>query len=677
MDNLYEADMHEQWKDSLMGVQFWEDATRDAERLARNETQALVTRPTDQLPQRTAQSPSKKAVQTAVTSSPEKSPIKSEASQSPKKSRFQLSQLASFNSLRLRSIIHPSPAGTDTANSPDKSQKGSKKGSLHIPKLPSLKTLSLKRRGPILASTSGIIQVEKTTRPSILSPSTFLPPEPPESPIPPMPKAPRPAFRTLYRGPSATNMDIAPPSAPKDSQRFGTMAPGYLSKASFQEWLDRESDTHPETEAPPHSVSHSSRISLMACLNKGGSWDVIPQSKSVLELNMFFDAIKTCPERDDDLDDDPTIDEGTMADEVTMVGKAVTTDHDLASATRNTTIVDKATMTDFDIEGSSSDHFFTGKTAAETDDITKSDATIEANVPVLKESAAEQATANDEYTKGKAAVHDWDLYGPSVIRKEDLPIFDAPRYPDQEVMMEVAAPKAAKLIDKAMDAIYETATDDQATDHSTKKPEDGIIITILSVEQMRPLTEFRNLRELKLTGMMKSYQPIIWQTVWMNPQLTTLELEMAVGLEIKPLGPSGWKPIKNGWVMSVKSCAPPVYHGYSGNGEISHRIGYGEYLDKFCIERAKRLTLTGFAVDGDPFGMWFRNLKDVHFKRNCIDCGFWLPRAQRDVRVRHSNEYGVARGADGPSEAGSVVELGEEALAELTAAVRGLGVLRM
>jgi hypothetical protein len=41
MDNMYEADMHKQWNDSLLGVRFWEDATRYAERLARRETQGM------------------------------------------------------------------------------------------------------------------------------------------------------------------------------------------------------------------------------------------------------------------------------------------------------------------------------------------------------------------------------------------------------------------------------------------------------------------------------------------------------------------------------------------------------------------------------------------------------------------------------------------------------------
>lgn len=55
--------------------------------------------------------------------------------------------------------------------------------------------------------------------------------------------------------------------------------------------------------------------------------------------------------------------------------------------------------------------------------------------------------------------------------------------------------------------------------------------------------ELQDLRVLKLTGIMHFYQLIIWQTVWINPQLATLQLEMAVGLDFKkPVGPSGWGP---------------------------------------------------------------------------------------------------------------------------------------
>ncbi|KAJ9489122.1 hypothetical protein VN97_g4158, partial [Penicillium thymicola] len=361
-----------------------------------------------------------------------------------------------------------------------------------------------------------------------------------------------PAFRSLYRGPSAPNLDIAPPSGPENSYHFPTIPQSIISS---QEWLERPSDPHPEPVPTPRP-SRSAQINLMAYLNEGGTWDNIPRTKSVLELNMLCDARKGSHNSHVDFDHDQT--KGAM-----------------------------------------------------------SDTAIQANVPGVTGTA----------TGGQGAHH-------------------CPEDREEEI---------------------------------------EIRITIPSHHALRPLVEFRNLRVLRLTGMFKSYQRILWQAVWLNPQLVTLELEMAVGLEIKEPVPRGWKPIKDGWVTSVKSFGAPVYYGEGGNGEISSKIGYGEYLDKFCIEKArllagvtgfpvprylpvKHLTLTGFAVDGDAFGMWFRNLEEVHFKKDCIDCGFWLSRAQRDVRVRHSNMPGVARGGDGPSGANSKEELGEEELAELTAA---------
>ncbi|KGO48256.1 hypothetical protein PEX2_022640 [Penicillium expansum] len=623
MDNLYKRSLREQWDASLMGAPFWEGVTQDTQELVGSEEQAL----TGQLPhQSPTQLPSKNPVQTAVTSSPENSP--------KKKSHFQLSQLASFNSLRLRNTIHSSPAGTDTTTSPEKSptksEKSSKKGSLRLPRLPSFKNLSLKRRGPILASTEGIVELQKPTRPSILSPSTFLPPE---SPLPPIPNTPRPAFRSLYRGPSAANLDIAPPNPSEGFHPFLTISPSRPRIISFQEWLERESNPHPETVTTPHPA-RSSRISLMAHLNDGGTWDTIPRTRSVLELNMFFDARKVSPKSLVDLDDDQSVDQGAMVDKATMTDPGI----DFSNITP-TAMVDKVTMTGFDTETAATDK----ATMAELD-------------------IGGSATDNLPADKGTA---------------------------ETDVSTECGTNELT-----TGDHLATEATEDRGAHYSVKKSSEEIRISILTLEQVRPLLEFCNLRVLKLVGMMKSYQPIIWQTVWLNPQLTTLELEMAVGLDInKPVGPSGWAPIKKGWVMNVKSRAAPVYYG-QGGGEISRKIGYGEYLDKYCIEKGKmlalctgfpvppslpvkHLTLTGFAVDGDPFGMWFWNLEEVHFKKDCIDCGFWLSRAQRDVRVRHSDEFGVARGEDGPSVAGSTEELGEEVLADLTAAVGGLGASRM
>ncbi|OQE27013.1 hypothetical protein PENFLA_c006G07250 [Penicillium flavigenum] len=763
MDNVNERAMREHWDGSLLGRQFWQDATRCGDELARNETQALtVPSPT--------QSPSKDPAQTTVTSSPEQSPKKT-------KSRLQLSRLASLNNLRLRNTAHPSPTGTETTNSPGKSpgksEKSSKKRSLRLPKLPSFKSLSLKRRGAILASTEGIVEVQKPTRPSILSPSTFLPPD---SPLPPIPPPPRPAFRSLYKGPSAPNLDIAPPDPSEDSHPF-PRAPNQLSVISFQEWLERESDSRPETVPTPHPA-RSSRISLLAHLNNGGNWDDIPRTKSVLELNMFFDVRKVSPESLVDPNDDQNIDKSAVTEEV-MVDKAMMTGSNIKSSVKNKiAMVDKATMTDFDIEssathkattaeldikGSATENLPTDKGNAETD-VNMESATKE--LTTGDHLATDKATENDGITKSvEATTAELDIKGSATdnmpadkgTAETDVNMESATKVPT--IGGHLATDKTAAKNDDTTKSVgtdkpisnksaaeqttieqagmntkcateNETSNDNPATDgfmmdldsessvtislgtdtknakdkaavhdsdldgpsamseEDAAEPEDEIQITLLTLEQMRPLTQFRNLRVLKLVGMMKSYQPVIWQVVWLNPRLITLDLEMAVGLDIEnPVGPSSWKPITKGWVMNVKSWAPPVYYG-QGDGEISTKIGYGEYLDKYCIEKAKvlarstgfpvppylpvkHLTLTGFAVDGDAFAMWFRNLEEVHFKKDCIDCGFWLSRAQRDVRVRHSDQFGVARGEAGPSGASSI-EFGEETLAELTAAVEGL-----
>jgi hypothetical protein len=47
-------------------------------------------------------------------------------------------------------------------------------------------------------------------------------------------------------------------------------------------------------------------------------------------------------------------------------------------------------------------------------------------------------------------------------------------------------------------------------------------------KDLKPLTTFRNLHVLELHGMMRSYQPIIWETCWLNDKLTKVTLAMAL-----------------------------------------------------------------------------------------------------------------------------------------------------
>ncbi|OGE49797.1 hypothetical protein PENARI_c019G02721 [Penicillium arizonense] len=185
------------------------------------------------------------------------------------------------------------------------------------------------------------------------------------------------------------------------------------------------------------------------------------------------------------------------------------------------------------------------------------------------------------------------------------------------------------------------------------KKDDGI----LAIIELKPLCEFRNLRSLKLTGMLRSYQVYIWQAVWQNPNLGALHLAMALEPGILSIQSTEWKQIKTGWKMSGKQYADPVYYGQYGTGELNPDIGYGEYLDKYAIEKAKiramamgptskrlgikTISLSGFVVDADPFLHWFdpEKLRTIHFKAHCVDAGLWLPRNMRNVTIRLSMPF--------------------------------------
>lgn len=95
-----------------------------------------------------------------------------------------------------------------------------------------------------------------------------------------------------------------------------------------------------------------------------------------------------------------------------------------------------------------------------------------------------------------------------------------------------------------------------------------------------------------------------------------------------------------------------ISSGNLGDGALHPDIGYGEYLDKHSIEKAKilamamgrtskrlsirHLTLSGFVVDADPFLNWFdaEKLESIKFKGQCIDAGLWLPQSMENVTVR-------------------------------------------
>ncbi|KAL4805301.1 hypothetical protein BDV18DRAFT_160962 [Aspergillus unguis] len=171
---------------------------------------------------------------------------------------------------------------------------------------------------------------------------------------------------------------------------------------------------------------------------------------------------------------------------------------------------------------------------------------------------------------------------------------------------------------------------------------------IFHIDNMAPLCMFRNLRVLKITGMMQSYQMYIFQAAWLNPHLEELEIGMALPPRLSRR--YKWPYIKGGWRLNKATYGEPVYHG-TGDGSLLRTVGVAEYLDKVCLEKAKiramamgatrnrlsirTLILTSVVVDADPFLHWFdpKRLKCINFKDNCVDAGFYLTHCMRKVSV--------------------------------------------
>ncbi|KAJ9605061.1 hypothetical protein H2200_010451 [Cladophialophora chaetospira] len=187
---------------------------------------------------------------------------------------------------------------------------------------------------------------------------------------------------------------------------------------------------------------------------------------------------------------------------------------------------------------------------------------------------------------------------------------------------------------------------------------DGDQKGVLPFKELKPLIAFRNLHVLELHGMMRSYQPIIWETCFVNPNLSKLTLEMALEPEFNDDFKNQYKKIDTTWSFDndrVIYDEPSEYLGSHGIGELHPEFGSGEYLDRNAMKQAQatasnelkvakiqylpivNLTLTNFAVDAGPFFRFFDPacFKEVTFKGTCWDAGFFLPNEMRKtVAVR-------------------------------------------
>ena len=132
--------------------------------------------------------------------------------------------------------------------------------------------------------------------------------------------------------------------------------------------------------------------------------------------------------------------------------------------------------------------------------------------------------------------------------------------------------------------------------------------TAFPLQDLSPLCLYRELRTLKITGMMQDYQSMFWPVVWLNPQLTDLSLEMAG--EAEPLD-----------VEAIAKAREYAKHKPTMR-EVVQGKTTAEILEKFHIVN---LSLTNFVVEDAPF-QWFSatTLQKVELHR-CKDAGFEMP----------------------------------------------------
>lgn len=186
---------------------------------------------------------------------------------------------------------------------------------------------------------------------------------------------------------------------------------------------------------------------------------------------------------------------------------------------------------------------------------------------------------------------------------------------------------------------------------------------VVPLEFLETITNFKNLRSLQLNGMMRSYQPLIWLTCWLNPFLTHLHLEMALEPELWKETLLVYRKIDETWTNTSRQdtssnwLEETEYLGAHGFGVLHEEFGVGEYLDQHSIRLARheaakgchgyyrdlprflsicRITLMNFVVDSGPFARWFNptRLSEIVFLSGCIDAGFVLPPImKRHVRI--------------------------------------------
>ncbi|KAF2709773.1 hypothetical protein K504DRAFT_345443, partial [Pleomassaria siparia CBS 279.74] len=167
--------------------------------------------------------------------------------------------------------------------------------------------------------------------------------------------------------------------------------------------------------------------------------------------------------------------------------------------------------------------------------------------------------------------------------------------------------------------------------------------TYISQESMKPLVNFRNLKELRIFNIHNSLQSIIWETVYRNTSdnkgMSVLDLSMASGPFVRD---QPWNKAKDVMGLNVTISKKEEYLGVpNGGGVLHHEHGTGEYLDRLCMMKARKtsytntcrelrlcsLKLDGFVVDHLPFEYELSRIVLLTCGENCVDAGLRAPKS--------------------------------------------------
>lgn len=167
----------------------------------------------------------------------------------------------------------------------------------------------------------------------------------------------------------------------------------------------------------------------------------------------------------------------------------------------------------------------------------------------------------------------------------------------------------------------------------------------ITSNEMKPLQDQTQLKELRLFHIHNSFQPMIWETVFRNTSeggMRVLDVQMASPPIVRS---EQWRRAKDvvGLTVPTEDSEGKMYKGLDGKGVLHYSVGTGEYLDDLCIRKARIasgldeatplplwcLRLNGFVLDHLPFEHELSRIVLLTCGEDCIDSGLRAPKTPK------------------------------------------------